>query len=955
MHASNPPPSKATQRAPSVDPRQRIVWALVLLALGLRCVGLTFQPLWWDEGWSLYFARTDLRSLLELTAVDIHPPLYYLMLHLWLGVWGSGVVAVRLLSVLIGVLTVPVVYATGRRLMGERGGLLAAFFLAIAPFHIYYSQEVRMYGLITLLGLAALYFALCWQPDQADGQGPIWGGYVLAAAAALHTQYYAAFLLLGLNLMMLVRWWGAGRSLRNLARWLAAQVAVLALFLPWLWYAGGKLLTYVQFKVGVEGDAPMGLATYIGRHLAALSWGHAEGPLTDVWWLGLLPLLLLLAALVGLGVRCRLRPSLPGAPFHLGRVAVLLLIVFLCTLLCGFVLNQLLPFTPLRGERLLLLTLPTYLLLFVAGLQALGRRRRWLAGLAGATLVLAAIVSLVAFYTTPRYPDDDYRPVAERVGALAQPADAILCVHPWQVGYFQAYLPDARRPALVLTPREVVPQERQIWADNPAIMASDLDRLLREHDRIWFPAHQAMGRVLEIPIETHLTEQAYPALREWSGAHTVLSLYVAGQTQPQDVTAEFGSWLTLENAALGAGERQAGWGVVPIDLWWRLDETPPDPYQVGLRLTDSAGRVWAQRDSAPGGGSSSFAEWPPHQILPDQYGLLIPAGTPPGEYQVTLRVYRADDVQVLPVTFPGGSGGEMVLGTVQVVRPSTWPPVEALEFDYERPADWGGRLRLLGFSGSGSSVVPGDAIEVELFWQVLTDPGEDWLPSLQLLDAEGVVQVSLTEKPVAGAYPTAWWKAGELVRDPHALYIPATVAPGRYDLALSLVRAADGALVDEKRGQTSLTLMPVEVASRAHRMEPTSPEKAQRARFASSVELVGYDLPVQEYAPGSSLEITLHWHALDTPDRNYRVFVHLIDGAGTIVTQDDKTPGSTLEPLPTLGWLPGEFVTDPHNFQLPFGMAAGPYRLKVGFYDPPTGQRLGEPILLDTAVTVETP
>jgi len=62
--------------------RWLVLTLLTLLALGLRLIRITYQPLWWDEGWSLYFATTGIGKMLELTAVDIHPPLYYLLLHL---------------------------------------------------------------------------------------------------------------------------------------------------------------------------------------------------------------------------------------------------------------------------------------------------------------------------------------------------------------------------------------------------------------------------------------------------------------------------------------------------------------------------------------------------------------------------------------------------------------------------------------------------------------------------------------------------------------------------------------------------------------------------------------------------------------------------------------------------------------------------------------------------------
>jgi len=331
----------------------------------------------------------------------------------------------------------------------------------------------------------------------------------------------------------------------------------------------------------------------------------------------------------------------------------------------------------------------------------------------------------------------------------------------------------------------------------------------------------------------------------------------------------------------------------------------------------------------------------------------VPAGTPPGDYTLTLQVYRGQDVAVLPVAFEGGSGGEVALGTVHIVRPTLPPPAEALG-DYSRAeVDFAERLRLLGYSiGNQAIGVPGEELDVDLFWQALADPGEDFLPRLQLVDGNQVL-LELTEKPVAGTYPTAWWRAGELVRDPHSLPIPATVPPGHYRLALSLIRATDGTPVEFGRGQIVLNLdVAVEVLGREHNYQPTAPQHVQIAPFGPSVELVGYDLNEATLTPGSSLAVTLHWHALETPDRNYHTFVHLLDAQGNIVAQHDGRPGNGE--LPTLGWLPGEYLLDPHLVQVPAGLPAGAYRLGVGLYEPKTEVRLGERVVLDTPISVQS-
>jgi hypothetical protein len=330
---------------------------------------------------------------------------------------------------------------------------------------------------------------------------------------------------------------------------------------------------------------------------------------------------------------------------------------------------------------------------------------------------------------------------------------------------------------------------------------------------------------------------------------------------------------------------------------------------------------------------------------------LVPAGTPPGDYRVVLQVYRSQDVAVLPATFEGGSGGEVTLGTVRVVRPETPPPVEALAFQHALQVEFGDRLKLLGFrADSDSAFRPGESVAVDLFWQAVSDPGEDFLPRLQLLDANGKAWAELAEKPVAGTYPTAWWRAGDLVRDPHALPIPATVPAERYRLVLSLLRAADGQPVEIERGQTTVDLTEIQVQGREHFYEPVTPEQVQVARLGDSVELAGYDLEQTGRAPGSPLEVTLYWHVLETPGRNYYAFVHLLDGKGNIVAQHDGPPGNGE--LPVLGWLPGEYLADPHLLQIPFDLPGGSYRLGAGLYDPATGQRLGDRIVLDTPVLV---
>ncbi len=179
------------------------IFFFCLLGFGLRLQRLNFQPLWGDEGWSIYFAAQSLPQLLALTAIDIHPPLYYLLLQGWLGLTGFGAETARFFSVVTGTALIPVVALLGRRLLGGRGGLVAAGIVAVMPMAVYYAQEVRMYGLVTLLGALSTY---CFIRSEAEikfhgSQRFVVGGrwsaaYIAVATAALYTMYYAAFIVL---------------------------------------------------------------------------------------------------------------------------------------------------------------------------------------------------------------------------------------------------------------------------------------------------------------------------------------------------------------------------------------------------------------------------------------------------------------------------------------------------------------------------------------------------------------------------------------------------------------------------------------------------------------------------------------------------------------------------------------------------------------------------------------
>ena len=136
-------------------------WLLLIITLiggGLRVVFLDRNGLWLDETFSVWLANHSVGEMLPwLVKIDQHPPLYYLLLHYWIALTGDTPYNLRLLSVLFGAGTIPVIYLIGKRLSGAVVGLAAAVFLALSPFNLYFAQEARMYTLLTFNAAVAIY------------------------------------------------------------------------------------------------------------------------------------------------------------------------------------------------------------------------------------------------------------------------------------------------------------------------------------------------------------------------------------------------------------------------------------------------------------------------------------------------------------------------------------------------------------------------------------------------------------------------------------------------------------------------------------------------------------------------------------------------------------------------------------------------------------------------------
>ena len=169
------------------------VGAITLLALALRLTGIdgpSFKL--WDDFFALRLAVKDVAEIIHTLAhqpfdayQEFQPPLYYILVHSFLG-FGHSDEAARLTCVIAGTLTIPAMYCLGRRLLDRPTGLVGALLLAVSVYHIEYSQQIRNYAFFLFLCTWSMNFFAAWLLER-DRRALVW--YALTVAGMLYTSY----------------------------------------------------------------------------------------------------------------------------------------------------------------------------------------------------------------------------------------------------------------------------------------------------------------------------------------------------------------------------------------------------------------------------------------------------------------------------------------------------------------------------------------------------------------------------------------------------------------------------------------------------------------------------------------------------------------------------------------------------------------------------------------------
>ncbi len=361
-----------------------MIWTIIILAIILRSINLN-QSLWFDEAINVVVASfSDFWFLVTKYSIgDFHPPGWFVILWGWGKVLGFSEISVRIPSVILGTSTVGLVYLFGKDIFNRKTALLASLFLAIAPLHVYYSQEARMYAFSAFAVTLSFYFL-----NRLVLNKKLAGiGFVVSLMLVLYSDYLA-YLVIPAQIIYLI--WVKKLSKKILAGYLMSIVTLL----PWLTIFPTQLQTGLNKSISLPG------------------WGQVVGG-SNIKDLLLIPVkfffgrITILNKYIYLGISAFVGIIFGSACFvglkKLDQSTKLFICWIFIPITSAFLISF---FIPVLSYFRLLYILPAFYFLLSKGIENLPKK---FANLALVIICLVSLVSLAGYYLNPQFQREDWR------------------------------------------------------------------------------------------------------------------------------------------------------------------------------------------------------------------------------------------------------------------------------------------------------------------------------------------------------------------------------------------------------------------------------------------------------------------------------------------------------------------------------------------------------------------
>lgn len=676
-------------------------YLILCVGFALRLFRLGANSLWYDETVSLLLARADLAELIRHTAGDIHPPLYYLLLHFWIRLAGWSEFSAAFLSLWFGALLVALVYRATREWLGARGiACVAALLVAVSPYNIWYSQEVRMYTVGATLGLLSVYFLRRMLTREKIFTRDFFA-YALFTALGFYTLYYFVFL-------MVFQWlWVAYRAASNAKRqacnanglprahyrlplvFLLSQLALVLLYLPWF---------AIAFRQALDPPVPpwrefTPLPRVLLETFSALLWGQSVDPITFA------PLTLLALLPIGVWLWRATQAAINKQKAAFGY-AVSPWFLFAYTFIPLATLYLFSLWKPLYHARYIFTYAPAfYILAAGAWVFTASSFMKWFRArrdnLAIALAALALLIglgftaltgySLYNFWFNPQYAEDDLRGAVNYIAERWRPGDVILVnagyAYPALEYYFPApiererlvvYRAQETDAPLVLQTGSIGGAQNLGWGDPRsdfyATTADEtraaLDRVSRNYARVW------MLRIYDTVVDPHgvirdyfntravlFDDQVFGGEAQTRAQGFIMAPPRALPERATRVNQNLGERVELVGYEIGARALRRG-EFFDAALYWKLAQAVNYNYQVTLQLLNANGENVAQTDEMPLGQVLPMTRWQTDILYREPLRLKIPETLAAGAYRAIVKLYEPRSGEIL--------GEPVELGAVQI-------------------------------------------------------------------------------------------------------------------------------------------------------------------------------------------------------------------------------------------------------------------------------------------------
>ncbi len=656
------------------------VWVAVLTALAflLRRYRLGAESFWFDEADIVRHAQQPLSTLVQgFTAAGENGPLYTLILHYWLALiaafpqlgrvltimFGSGMEApVRGLSAICGTAAIPLMYALGRRVGRVSLGFVAALLLTFNPFHIWHSQDAKMYTLLVLTSLAS---TILYIDALQRNTWKLWAGYVLATWIMLTTHSMSGLVLLAqlvatpwlnnpglhtrLNKSKTQQLKSKGNSRFPWVSWGWAMLLILAPIFPivWLrvaaiatntvdvggWYASTSLpdiffTTFVSFAVN---RAPQPWEAIGAAAMAVLAGIGCWKLVRDH----------------GAGIRGRGQEVDSSAPLAPDPQPLIPIVLWIVPVFAFWIITLM---VPLFQSRYLIMALPPYLIMVAAGLLALGRIHPLIMVMVAGIVGVASFAALAGVNYSAEAQKEDWRGAMVYVQDHLRLRDAIVVFPGYLVTAANVYYRPGG-PGQVPT----VPIEANIPTLKTQNFGSrELQNALREaiskRERVW----------LVTSPEREQQEDPQNLVQNWFQQNWLtfdtkrfngVTVYGISFNEQVDVwfpppdypeVHKFANGLTFlgyiyEIRADATVQRDAS--SFPLTLYWLNDKPLTEDYIFRVQIKGKDGKPLITDEAGPLNGYWPTTQWHPGTNIIDYRYIRLPGGMAPGDYTVTLQVY----------------------------------------------------------------------------------------------------------------------------------------------------------------------------------------------------------------------------------------------------------------------------------------------------------------------------